>query len=227
MKRKLTMIIIAIVVVAAAAVFGIRYFVDRSHYVTTNNATIGAPLIPVSSLSAGQVIDVKVNLGDRVTKEQVIAEVGAPRFSDSGSHQGYSATPGSGTTVEAPVSGYVAAVWTYPGALVGAGTSIVTLYDDSNVWVTANIDENKINKIRPGQTAEVTVDSLGGKVLKGRVQAITPASAASFSLLPSSNTSANFTKVSQVIAVRIALDETAGLTLIPGSSVEVKIDTTK
>jgi multidrug resistance efflux pump len=225
MKRKITLIVIAIIVVGAGAVFGINYFVQKSHFVTTNNASIGAPLISVSSLSAGQVVDVKVSIGDRVTQQQTIAEVATPQFSDVGARQGFNATPGSGATVEAPVSGYVAAVWTYPGAVIGAGSPIVTLFDDSQVWVTANVDENKINIIRAGQAAEVTVDSLGGKVLKGKVQAVTPATASSFSLLPSSNTSANFTKVAQVIAVRIALDNTAGLSLIPGSSVEVKIST--
>jgi len=225
MKRKIIIIVIAVVVVAAGAVFGINYFMQSSRSVTTTNASIGAPLISVSSLAAGQVIDVNVSIGDRVTQQQALAEVGTPQFSDSGSRQGFSATPGSGTSIEAPISGYVAAVWTYPGAIIGAGSPIVTLFDDSNVWVTANIDENKINDIRPGQTADVTVDSLGGTVLKGKVQAITPATAASFSLLPSSNTSANFTKVSQVVAVRITLDNTAGLSLIPGGSVEVKINT--
>ena len=117
----------------------------------------------------------------------------------------------------------MAAVWTYPGAIISAGSPIVTLFDDSNIWVTANIDENKIDEVRPGQTVEVTVDSLGGTVLKGKVQGITPATASSFSLLPASNTSANFTKVSQVVPVRITLDNTDGLALIPGSSVEVKI----
>jgi multidrug resistance efflux pump len=227
MKRKIIIGVIVILVVAAAAIFGLRYFMEKSHYVSTDNAAIGAPLIQVSSLSAGQVLDVKVNIGDRVTKQEVIAEVGMPRFSDPGSRQGYSATPGSSTTIEAPVSGYVAAVWTYTGALVGAGTPVITIYDDSNVWVTANVDENKVNSMRPGQPVEITIDSLGGKKLTGKVQAITPAAAASFSLLPSSNTSANFTKVSQVVAVRVALDNTAGYTLIPGSSVEVQIDTTK
>jgi multidrug resistance efflux pump len=225
MKRKIILLLIVIVVVGAGAVFGINYFTQNSGYVTTNNATIGAPLISVSSLAAGQVVDVKVSIGDRVTQQQAIAEVATPRFSDSGSRQGLSATPGSGTSVEAPLSGYVAAVWTYPGAIIGAGSPIITLFDDSKIWVTANIDENKILNIRPGQTAQVTVDSLGGKILNGKVEAITPATAASFSLLPSSNTSANFTKVSQVVAVRITLDDTTGLSLIPGSSVEVKINT--
>jgi multidrug resistance efflux pump len=223
MRRKIIIIIVAIAVVAGGATYGINAFLQGSRYISTDNAAIGAPLISVSSLAAGQVIKVDVGIGDRVKPQQSIAEVGTPRFSDSSARQGFSASPGGGYAVEAPIAGYVAAVWTYQGAIISPGSPIITLFDDSNIWVTANIDENKINKIRPGQVAEVRVDSLGGVVLKGKVQGIAPATSSSFSLLPSSNTSANFTKVSQVVPVRITLDNSGGYALIPGSSVEVKI----
>lgn len=223
MRRRIIIIIVAIVIIAGGAFYGVNAFIQGSRYISTDNAAIGAPLISVGSLAAGQVISVNVGIGDRVQQQQAVANVGAPRFSDSSAHQGFNATPGSGTAVEAPIAGYVAAVWTYPGAIINAGSPIVTLFDDSNIWVVANIDENKISKVRPGQVAQVTVDSLGGAVLKGKVEGITPATASNFSLLPSSNTTANFTKVSQVVPVKITLDNTNGLALIPGSSVEVKI----
>jgi multidrug resistance efflux pump len=214
---------IALLVVAAGVAVGIGLYVQGSRYITTENASIGAPLISVSSLSAGQIVSVNVGIGDRVQQQEVVAEIAAPRFSDGGSHQGFSGVPGSRASVEAPVSGYVAAVWTYPGAVVAAGMPIVTLFDDSSVWVTANINENQITDIRPGQMVDVTVDCLGGVTLKGKVEGIARATASSFSLLPSGSTSANFTKVAQVVPVRITLDNTDGLSLIPGSSVEVKI----
>ena len=222
MRRRL-IIRIAIVVVAAGAALGITLYLQGSRYVTTENANIGAPLISVSSLSGGQIVSVSVGIGDRVQQQQEVAEIATPRYSDTGSRQGFSATPGSRASIEAPVSGYVAAVWTYPGAVIGAGSPIVTLFDDSNIWVTANINENKIKDVRPGQVVEVTVDCLGGATLKGRVEGISHATASSFSLLPSGSSSASFTKVAQVVPVRITLDNTAGLSLIPGSSVEVKI----
>ena len=224
MRRKL-MIRIAIVVVAAGAALGITLYLQGSRYVTTENANIGAPLISVSSLSGGQIVSVSVGIGDRVQQQQEVAEIATPRYSDTGSRQGFSATPGSRASIEAPVSGYVAAVWTYPGAVIGAGSPIVTLFDDSNIWVTANINENKIKDVRPGQVVEVTVDCLGGATLKGKVEGISHATASSFSLLPSGSSSASFSKVAQVVPVRITLDNTAGLSLIPGSSVEVKIRT--
>jgi multidrug resistance efflux pump len=222
MNRKLIIIIAAAIVVVGGAIYGISAW-QSSKYISTTNANLGAPLISVGSLATGQVISVNVGIGDRVASQQVLAEVGTPRYSNSNSRQGFLATPGNEAPVEAPVAGYVAAVWTYPGALISAGSPIITLFDDSNIWVTANIDENKITSIRPGQDVDISVDSLGGLVLKGKVQGIVPATASSFSLLPSSNTSANFTKVSQVVPVRISLNNTIGLALIPGGSVEVKI----
>jgi multidrug resistance efflux pump len=222
MKRQ-SIIRIAIVVVVAAVALGVVVYMQGLRYVTTDNASIGAPLISVSSLSAGQVVGVDVAIGDRVQQGETVAELASPRFSDSGAHQGFSATPGSGAAVEAPVSGYVAAVWTYPGAVVAAGSPIVTLFDDSDIWVTANVNENDIRNVRPGQVVDVTVDCLGGTVLQGKVEGIARATASSFSLLPSGSTSANFTKVAQVVPVRISLDNAGSLPLIPGSSVEIKI----
>jgi len=52
--------------------------------------------------------------------------------------------------------------------------------------------------------------------------AITPASAATFSLLPQNNTSGNYTKVTQRVPVKIAVDY-AGNILFPGTSAEVTI----
>lgn len=222
--RRIILIVI-IVLILAGGVYGGNLWYQHSQYVTTNNATITGPLIPVTTLSAGQIISLDVDVGSRVERGQRVAEVGAPRFSDSSSRQGFQAAPAQGTSVQAPVSGFVAAVWTYPGALVSPGVPIVTLFDSSSVWVSARIDETEVNRVHPGQTVDVTVDSLGGTILKGKVAGISPATAANFSLLPQNNTDANFIKVGQVIPVKITLENTDGLLLIPGSSAEVKIFT--
>jgi multidrug resistance efflux pump len=221
--RRIVILVVVIIIVLGGAAFGVNLWLQGSRYVTTDNARISAPLISVNALAAGQIISVNVDVGDRVNQLQSVAQVGTPRFSDSAGRQGYSAIPSSETPIQAPVAGYVAAVWTYAGAVIGPGTPIVTLFDDSNVWVTANIEETKINNVRPGQEVEVIVDSLGGTMLKGKVEGISPSTSSNFSLLPQSNTTGNYIKVAQVIPVKITLDNLEGLALIPGGSVEVKI----
>jgi len=44
-----------------------------------------------------------------------------------------------------------------------------------------------------------------------------------FSLFPQSNTSGNFQKVTQVIPVKITIDDLKNLPLVPGMNVTVKI----
>ena len=223
MQRKFILIIVILVLLIAGGSYGAYTLYQSARYVKTTNARISGALIPVGSLAAGQVISVNVQVGNHVDKGQKLAEVGTPRFSDTTTRQGLRSEPGTPTSVDSPISGYVAAVWTYPGAMVGPGAPVVTVYDPSNVWVTANIDEAQIGRVHPGQAAEVSVDSLGGKVLKGTVVGITPATAANFSLLPQDTSSSNFIKIGQVVPVRISLDSADGEFLIPGGSVEVKI----
>ena len=56
----------------------------------------------------------------------------------------------------------------------------------------------------------------------GRVEAITPATAAIFSLLPANSTSGSFTKVTQLVPVRIAVN-LGNQPFLLGANVETKI----
>ena len=194
-------------------------------YVSTDNARIAAPLIPVSVLSSCQVISLDVDYGSYVEKGQKIAIVGQPRPANPADRQGFREIPMGRANIESPVNGYVAAVWTYPGAIVNPGSPIVTLYDISSTWVTANVSEAELYRIEPGQDVEISVDSLGGLKLKGKVIGIAAATAATFSLLPQNNTTGNFIKVLQVVPIKISVENPGSYILVPGTSVEVKIAT--
>ena len=104
---------------------------------------------------------------------------------------------------------------------IAAGQSVITVTDPSKFYVQAQIEETKVGRLRTGDPVDVKVDSLG-KTIQGRVIAINRASSATFSLLPSSNSSGNFTKVTQLVPVRISVDA-GDLPLVLGSSVEVHI----
>ena len=75
----------------------------------------------------------------------------------------------------------------------------------SNVWVTANFKETQLRKMKPGQTADVHVDTYG-KNFSGHVDSIAGATGAVLSLLPPENATGNYVKVVQRIPVRIRLD---------------------
>ncbi|MNW16514.1 Multidrug export protein EmrA [compost metagenome] len=67
------------------------------------------------------------------------------------------------------------------------------------------------------------MDTFSGNTLVGKVKEIGEATAATFSLLPATNTSGNFTKVTQRIPIKISIDDQQGLALAPGMSTTIKI----
>jgi multidrug resistance efflux pump len=205
--------------------FGINYYWESIHYVSTDNAQITGQPVQVGALSAGRVVALDATVGTPVHRGDILAQVALP--SQVGTAQ--SGTPkleflgpaDSRVDVQAPIDGMVIAVPSAVGATVAAGTPLVTLVDPTQVWVNANVDETKVGRVKAGQPVDVHVDALGGSV-PGRVESVTPATAATFSLLPSQNTTGNFTKVTQVVPVRIAVNLGNQPALL-GGSVHVRI----
>jgi membrane fusion protein (multidrug efflux system) len=130
------------------------------------------------------------------------------------------------TTITATQDGVIGQRQVKPGQLVGVGSQITTLTPLPKVWVIANYKETQLTHMAVGQKAEITVDTFPGQTLRGHLSAFAPASGAEFALLPPDNATGNFTKVVRRIAVKIVIDDAAGLTdrLLPGMSVEAKID---
>ena len=223
-RGKVIFIVALVVVLGGLVTIGFLAY-QNYKYVSTDNARISAPLIAVPALASSQIISLDVDLGSYVERGQKLAVMGVPRPDTPADRQGLKDIPLGRASLDAPVSGYVAAVWSYPGQVVSAGASIVTLYDASNTWVTANISEADLHRVQPGQEVEVTVDSLGGVKLKGKVDGISAATAATFSLMPQNNTTGNFIKVAQVVPVKISIDNPGNYVLLPGTSVEVRITT--
>jgi len=135
------------------------------------------------------------------------------------------------TQVHSPFAGVVAKRWVLQGEVVQAGQPILTLYNLEKVWVTAYFEETKLRSISLGSRAEVSVDAYPNQTLHGTVVLLGAAAASQFSLIPPNNASGNFTKVTQRVPVRVALDgygegqgAAAGIPrLLPGMSVVVKI----
>jgi multidrug resistance efflux pump len=222
--RRVLFPILGVVLIAVVAL-GYRYWYNTTHYVWTDNAQISGSIIQVGALNAGQVTEVLTDVGQHVSEGQVIARVSVPEplaaTAGGTAKLGFTNTENQQTDVKSPLSGIVVARMADPGSTVAPGQAIIAVVDPTRLYVTANVNETDIDRVHVGQPVDVTVDSLG-VVLPGRVEAITPASAASFSLIPQQNSTGNFTKVVQVVPVKISIDY-GNLPLIVGTSVEVNI----
>ena len=109
------------------------------------------------------------------------------------------------TSVRAPADGWIARRSIDTGMYAAAGTAVLGFIPNDERWVDANYKETQLSSIVPGRPARVTVDAIKGKTFEGVVESISPATGATFTLLPPDNATGNFTKVVQRVPVRIKL----------------------
>lgn len=128
--------------------------------------------------------------------------------------------------ISAPVSGTVAKRAVEPGQLLQSGQPVMTIVADTGIYVNANFKETQLTHIRPGAPASLAVDAYNGCEAKGVVQSISAATGSQFALIPTDNSTGNFTKVVQRVPVRIRVTDGCGDNhpLKPGLSVVVHVE---
>lgn len=222
-------------IIGLVAVLGLggiaAYYAYRSaHYVSTDNARVAANTAVVTPEIPGRILEWKVAVGTPVTAGQVIGQIDTSTVAQSSAVNSGALTQtapltASRSLVRAPISGHVIQTSALVGQLVGQTQSLAVIADDNSAYVSANIKEGEISKIKPGQVAHVKLDALPGQSLTGHVQQIGEATASTFSILPSGGAdSGNFTKVEQVIPVSIYLTDVDRRKLLPGASADVTVD---
>ncbi|HTA59928.1 MAG TPA: HlyD family secretion protein [Candidatus Baltobacteraceae bacterium] len=129
------------------------------------------------------------------------------------------------TKIPAPADGTVGEKQVRPGQLVSPGTQVLTFVPETK-WVQANYRETQLTNMKVGDPAEIRVDQYPGKVFRGKVLEIAPASGSQFALLPPDNATGNYTKVVQRVPVKIAFDDAnLASSLRPGLSVIATVRT--
>jgi membrane fusion protein (multidrug efflux system) len=130
------------------------------------------------------------------------------------------------TTVTAPTAGTLAnldAVRT--GRYLDIGQPALSIVATAGAWLEANPKETDLGTIKPGDAVTVEVDAYPGRVWRGVVESLSPASGAEFALLPPQNASGNWVKVVQRVPVRIRLQPEPGAPeLRAGMSATASID---
>ncbi len=76
------------------------------------------------------------------------------------------------TEVIAPAGGLVADLRTDVGQFVQAGAPVMTLITIHDLWISADMTENNLGNIEPGDAVAIVLDVMPGKVLKGRVRSV-------------------------------------------------------
>lgn len=76
--------------------------------------------------------------------------------------------------VSSPATGYIIDRTALPNAYVQPDTKLYTIADLSTIWVYANVFQNDVGRLKPGDTAQVTVDAYPGRRFNGLIDQILP-----------------------------------------------------
>ncbi len=111
-------------------------------------------------------------------------------------------------TINSPVEGYITERNTLPNMYAEPSTKLYTIADLSRVWVNAQVFQDDISRIKPGDMAQITVDSYPGRAFSGQIEEILP----------------QVDMVTRTVRVRLAMAN-PGLKLKPGMFVNVDLKT--
>ncbi|HTF71727.1 MAG TPA: efflux RND transporter periplasmic adaptor subunit, partial [Edaphobacter sp.] len=111
-------------------------------------------------------------------------------------------------TINSPVTGYITERNALPNMYAEPSTKLYTVADLSRVWVYAQVFQNDVGRVKPGDTAQITVDSYPGRIFSGQIEEILP----------------QVDMATRTVRVRLAM-ENPGLKLKPGMFVNVDVKT--
>jgi multidrug resistance efflux pump len=120
--------------------------------------------------------------------------------------------------IRAPADGIVMHRMVEPGKLLGAGQAGITIALTNRLYVRTFVPETKLGKVKPGQTAQVTVDAHPGQTFTATVSEISPDP--EFTPKPVETRSE---RVNLVYAAKVDLALGWDAPLVPGQPAEVAV----
>ena len=203
--NKPMLITIAIVVLLAGLGFAGYFIYEGSLYYKTDNAKVDTMIYQVSAEASGKLEKVYVFQGEEVTLRQVLAKVE------------------EGSLLRSPIDGTVIDIQMEVGDYVTPADVIMIIAKSSEIYIVANVEETNILKIHAGQSAIVSLDAYG-RSFDGYVEDVNMITSTKLnSSMTSFTTSGTYTKVTQLIPIKIKLRDNINLSDIIGTNATVKI----
>jgi len=204
------------------------YWYEGEHFVSTEDARISANLVTISPEISGKIVEWNVKEGDTVRAGDALGRQDLGTQLNSGTINTSSLATTSSiaaekASIKSPIAGQVIRSSAVIGQMAVPGTNLAVVADTDQLYVGANIQESQIGRVRAGQKVELAVDAFPGVPFRGQVETISRATASTFSLLPSSNSGGNYTKVSQIVPIKIHLLDTLGKPLLVGMNTSIRI----
>ncbi|RNB80119.1 HlyD family secretion protein [Brevibacillus fluminis] len=214
MKKKGSLYVILILMVLVCGGVGGYYWYQGANYISTEDARLTGDIYRVMPKMSGKLMQLNVQEGDSVIADQPVGQVDSSNLATNLLDN---------AVLRAPITGKVIKTQAKVGEVVAAGQPIAMVVDKNSLYLSANIEETNLSRLHVGEVVDFTVDAFPGNHFTGKLSEIGEATNSTFSLLPATSTSGNFTKVTQRIPIKIAIDSTNGIELSPGMSAVIKI----
>jgi multidrug resistance efflux pump len=214
MRKKFVLSLILTLLILAGGGIGYYYWYEGAHYVKTEDARVAGDIYRIMPRIAGKITALQIAEGDTVVADQIVGQQDTMNLPTNMLDN---------ATLRAPISGTVIKTLAKEGEVVAPGQAVAMVIDESKLYISANIEETEVNRVKIGQKVAFTVDAFPDKQLIGHVEEIGEATNSTFSLLPATNTSGNFTKVTQRIPIKISIDNSDGIELSAGMNAVIKI----
>ncbi len=229
-KAKAISMVVVVLLVVAGGYFGFNMVYDLTHYFTTDNASVTADMVTITPLVSGNVLAWDVSVGDDVSAGQTLGRQDLGNLVQSNNIStdtlsGAASANIAKADIKTPIQGKVVESDVVVGEVVSPGMQVAIVADTNHMYIKANVEEDQVNRIKEGQKVSVQIDAYPGVAFTGYVESIGEASQSAFSETVSFNTSGTFTKVTQLIPVKIDVAGTEGYKLRLGYNATVKIRT--
>lgn len=227
-KLKKILTIVGVVVVVGGVAWLSYYIYQSLYYFATQDAQVSSNMITLTPEITGRLKSWDVQEGDEVKTGQVLGrqDVSALVSSSAVNPQALGGSADAiiaRADIKAPMDGRIVKSNVIKGEVIAPGMEIATIADTSHFYIKANIEETDIFKIKLGQAVDIKIDAYPRRSFSGYVESIGQATNSAFNTMPSLNTSGTYSKVTQLIPVRISIAGSETLTLMPGMNASIKV----
>jgi multidrug resistance efflux pump len=204
-KKKFFLIILAMLLLIGTGV-GYYLYWESMNYFITDNAKVAADLRTVTSQSSGRLVKLNISEGSFVSENEVIGRLN------------------NGYYLRSPINGQVVKLNVVLNQIISQGTVFVVIADINNIYINANIEETDIVKIKEGQEVTVQLDAYPGEKFRAHIKDVNKVTQAALTGNATSfSTSGTYTKVVQLLPVKITIDDNIKLNGLIGTNAKIKI----
>lgn len=146
-------------VVVSGGALGCYYWYQGAHYVKSDDARIAADQYRVMPQITAKLDQIYVEEGDTLKKDEMIAVQDV---------SGLDSSSISKAVLRAPIDGTVIKLYSHEQEIASPSTAVAVMVDMSSLYVSTNIEETDIGRIKPGKSSMSLWTLRGARSFRGR-----------------------------------------------------------